>query len=109
MLICRSVVTQLARLVEPLGLTLMLEPGRSIVAEAGILLCRVTLTKHNGRKTFVVVDAGMNDLIRPALYQAHHEIIPVSLSAARVNRRSTLSVRFVRPGISLHEAGTCRR
>jgi diaminopimelate decarboxylase len=55
----------------------MVEPGRSIVAEAGILLCRVTLTKHNGRKTFVVVDAGMNDLIRPALYQAHHEIIPV--------------------------------
>src|SRR4051794_22881213 len=72
-----DVVGQLRRLVEPLGLTLMLEPGRSIVAEAGILLCRVTLTKNNGRKTFVVVDAGMNDLIRPALYQAHHEIIPV--------------------------------
>jgi diaminopimelate decarboxylase len=71
------VVAQLRSLVEPLGLTLMLEPGRSIVAEAGLLLCRVTLTKHNGRKTFVVVDAGMNDLIRPALYQAHHEIIPV--------------------------------
>src|SRR3954468_21830989 len=72
-----NVVGQLRRLVEPLGLTLMLEPGRSIVAEAGILVCRVTLTKHNGRKTFVVVDAGMNDLIRPALYQAHHEIVPV--------------------------------
>jgi diaminopimelate decarboxylase len=72
-----SVVRQLRDLAEPLGLTLMVEPGRSIVAEAGILLCRVTLTKHNGRKTFVVVDAGMNDLIRPALYQAHHEIIPV--------------------------------
>ncbi|MFL6447604.1 MAG: diaminopimelate decarboxylase [Bryobacteraceae bacterium] len=73
-----NVVSQLRALVEPLGLTLMLEPGRSIVAEAGILLCRVTLTKHNGKKAFVVVDAGMNDLIRPALYQAHHEIIPVS-------------------------------
>jgi diaminopimelate decarboxylase len=73
-----SVVRQLRALVEPLGLTLMLEPGRSIVAEAGVLLCRVTLTKHNGRKSFVVVDAGMNDLIRPALYQAHHEIIPVA-------------------------------
>jgi diaminopimelate decarboxylase len=72
-----TVVRQLKELAEPLGLTLMVEPGRSIVAEAGILLCRVTLTKHNGRKTFVVVDAGMNDLIRPALYQAHHEIIPV--------------------------------
>jgi diaminopimelate decarboxylase len=73
-----NVVGQLRALVEPLGLTLMLEPGRSVVGEAGVLLCRVTLTKHNGRKTFVVVDAGMNDLIRPALYQAHHEIIPVS-------------------------------
>jgi diaminopimelate decarboxylase len=78
----RSVVAQLRAFVEPLGLTLMLEPGRSIVAEAGVLLCRVTLTKHNGRKTFVVVDAGMNDLIRPSLYQAHHEIIPVLASAS---------------------------
>ena len=60
-----------------LGLTLMLEPGRSIVAEAGLLLCRVVLTKRNGQKTFVIVDAGMNDLIRPSLYQAHHEIVPV--------------------------------
>jgi diaminopimelate decarboxylase len=60
-----------------LGVTLFVEPGRSIVAEAGILLTRVLLVKQNGRKTFVVVDAGMNDLIRPALYQAHHEIVPV--------------------------------
>jgi diaminopimelate decarboxylase len=59
------------------GLTLMLEPGRSIVAEAGILLTRVLLTKKNAKKTFIVVDAGMNDLIRPSLYQAHHEIVPV--------------------------------
>ncbi|MFL6415293.1 MAG: diaminopimelate decarboxylase [Bryobacteraceae bacterium] len=72
-----DMISQVRSLVAPLGVTLMLEPGRSIVAEAGMLLCRVTLTKHNGRKTFVVVDAGMNDLIRPALYQAHHEIIPV--------------------------------
>ena len=55
----------------------MLEPGRSIIAEAGILLCRVILTKQNGQKHFVIVDAGMNDLIRPSLYGAHHEIIPV--------------------------------
>ena len=60
-----------------LNLTLMLEPGRSIVAEAGILLTRVLLVKQNGEKTFVIVDGAMNDLIRPALYQAHHEIIPV--------------------------------
>lgn len=61
------------------GLKLMLEPGRSIVAEAGALLTRVLLVKRNGAKTFVIVDAGMNDLIRPALYQAHHEIVPVRL------------------------------
>ena len=60
-----------------LDLTLMLEPGRSIVAEAGILLTKVLLIKHNGRKTFVIVDGAMNDLLRPALYQAHHEITPV--------------------------------
>ena len=60
----------------------MLEPGRSIVAEAGILLTRVLLVKNNGKKTFVVVDAGMNDLIRPSLYQAHHEIVPVKRDCA---------------------------
>ena len=59
------------------GLRLMLEPGRSIVAEAGVLLTRVLLVKKNGDKTFVIVDAAMNDLIRPALYHAHHEIAPV--------------------------------
>ena len=62
---------------ESLNLTLMLEPGRSIVAEAGILLTQVLLIKQNGAKTFVIVDGAMNDLIRPALYQAHHEITPV--------------------------------
>jgi diaminopimelate decarboxylase len=60
-----------------LDLTLMLEPGRSIVAEAGVLLTRVLLVKQNGEKTFVIVDAAMNDLIRPALYHAYHEIVPV--------------------------------
>ena len=64
------------------GLTLTLEPGRSIVAEAGLLLTRVLLTKCNGRKTFVIVDAAMNDLIRPSLYQAHHEIVPVRQHAS---------------------------
>jgi diaminopimelate decarboxylase len=58
----------------------MLEPGRSIVAEAGILLTRVVLVKQNGGKTFVVVDGAMNDLLRPALYQAHHEITPIAES-----------------------------
>ena len=56
---------------------LMIEPGRFIVAQAGALVTRVLQVKRNGKKTFVITDAGMNDLIRPALYQAHHEIVPV--------------------------------
>lgn len=63
--------------VEGHGLTLLLEPGRSIVAEAGMLLSRVLYRKRSPRKEFIVVDAAMNDLIRPALYNAHHEILPL--------------------------------
>jgi diaminopimelate decarboxylase len=58
-------------------MTLLLEPGRFLVAQAGVLLARVLYVKKNGGKTFVITDAGMNDLIRPALYQAHHEIVPI--------------------------------
>ena len=60
-----------------LGLTVILEPGRVIVGNAGILLTRVVLKKSQGEKKFVVVDAAMNDLIRPALYGSHHQIWPV--------------------------------
>jgi len=56
---------------------LLLEPGRFLVAQAGALLTRVLFVKQNGAKTFVITDAAMNDLIRPSLYQAHHEILPV--------------------------------
>jgi diaminopimelate decarboxylase len=59
------------------GAKLLLEPGRFLVAQAGALVTRVVVTKQNGKKHFVIVDAAMNDLIRPALYQAHHEIWPV--------------------------------
>lgn len=58
-------------------LVVMLEPGRSIVAEAGIMLTRVLYRKRSGDKEFIVVDASMSDLIRPALYQSHHEIVPL--------------------------------
>jgi diaminopimelate decarboxylase len=68
---------------------LLLEPGRFIVAQAGALLTRVLTVKRNGRKTFVIVDAAMNDLIRPALYQAHHEIVPVR---PRTGRARTVDV-----------------
>jgi diaminopimelate decarboxylase len=64
------------------GLAVMVEPGRSIAGPAGVLLTRVLYRKRNGTKEFVIVDAAMNDLIRPALYKAHHEVIPV--------RRNTL-------------------
>jgi diaminopimelate decarboxylase len=62
---------------------LMIEPGRFLVAQAGALVARVVNVKRNGKKTFVITDAAMNDLIRPALYQAHHEIEPVKPRAGR--------------------------
>jgi diaminopimelate decarboxylase len=59
------------------NLHVLIEPGRSIVGQAGVLLTKVLYRKNTGGKEFVIVDAAMNDLIRPALYQAHHEILPV--------------------------------
>ncbi len=59
----------------PTGLTIYLEPGRFLVGSAGVLLTRVLYRKHSGGKEFVVVDAGMNDLVRPSHYQAYHEIV----------------------------------
>lgn len=63
-------------------LSLYLEPGRAIVANAGVLLTRVEYLKSNGFKHFIMVDAGMNDLLRPSLYQAHHDIVNVRASQA---------------------------
>ena len=60
-----------------LGCTLIFEPGRLLVGNAGILVTRVLYLKRGEAKNFVIVDAGMNDLIRPTLYEAHHEIRPV--------------------------------
>ncbi len=68
---------QLKQRLQGLDLTLLLEPGRSIVAQAGVLLTRVLLVKQSGTKRFVIVDAAMNDLIRPVLYGAYHAITPV--------------------------------
>jgi diaminopimelate decarboxylase len=59
----------------PTGLTVYLEPGRFLVGSAGVLLTRVLYRKHSGGKEFLVVDAGMNDLVRPSHYQAYHEIV----------------------------------
>jgi len=69
-----------------LGVHLLLEPGRAIIAPAGALLTRVVYRKQNDRKRFVVVDAAMNDLPRPSLYDAYHEIVPVILKPGREAR-----------------------
>ena len=79
-------------LVEGKNLTLLFEPGRWIAARAGVLLTRVLYRKRNGEKEFIVVDAGMNDLIRPALYQAWHEIVPL-----RKNQFGTVVADVVGP------------
>ena len=68
---------------------LLLEPGRFLVAQAGALVARVLQVKQNGKKTFVITDAAMNDLIRPALYQAHHDIVPLR---PRVGRPRSVDV-----------------
>jgi diaminopimelate decarboxylase len=65
------------RVTHNLGCTLMFEPGRMIVGNAGILVTRVIYVKHGEAKNFVIIDAAMNDLIRPTLYEAHHDILPV--------------------------------
>lgn len=80
-------------LVKPLGLTLILEPGRYIAGNAGVLVTRVEYIKKSGEKTFVIVDAAMNDLMRPSLYDAYHAIQPV----ANVNGRRKAPVDVVGP------------
>jgi diaminopimelate decarboxylase len=65
------------RVTHNLGCTLMFEPGRMIVGNAGILVASVIYVKHGDAKNFVIIDAAMNDLIRPTLYEAHHDILPV--------------------------------
>lgn len=69
------------RVTHNLGCTLMFEPGRMIVGNAGILVTRVIYVKHGDAKNFVIIDAAMNDLIRPTLYEAHHDILPVRQAA----------------------------
>lgn len=70
---------------------LLLEPGRAIVGPAGVLITRVLYRKKNGNKTFLVVDAAMNDLLRPSLYDAYHEIVPVELES-NDKKRETVDV-----------------
>jgi diaminopimelate decarboxylase len=69
------------RVTHNLGCTLMFEPGRMIVGNAGILVSRVIYVKPGDARSFVIIDAAMNDLIRPTLYEAHHDVLPVRQAA----------------------------
>src|SRR5260370_5482215 len=82
------------RVTHNLGCTLMFEPGRMIVGNAGILVTRVIYVKHGEAKNFVIIDAAMNDLIRPTLYEAHHDILPLVAAAAGA---STITADVVGP------------
>ncbi len=82
----RNYAQALTSALHGLNIHLLLEPGRSIVAPAGTLLTRVLYVKQNGKKHFLVVDAAMNDLIRPSLYSAYHEIVPVECGAEHARK-----------------------
>jgi diaminopimelate decarboxylase len=82
----------LADIVRPLGCRLLIEPGRTLVGPAGVLLTRVLYVKGNHRKTFVVVDAAMNDLIRPVLYGATHPITPAVRAAGAAAKKTRVDV-----------------
>jgi diaminopimelate decarboxylase len=78
-----------------LNIRILLEPGRLLVGNAGVLLTRVRYIKRSGHKKFAIVDAGMNDLIRPALYRSYHEIVPVEEKIER--KRKTEKIDIVGP------------
>jgi len=88
----RAYARMIAEVVRPLGVGLLLEPGRSIIAQAGILLSRVIYTKENTHNSFVVIDAAMNDLIRPVLYDAPHPVTRVSQSKTQSGARERVDV-----------------
>ena len=77
-----NAITRPLRHLRKMGLHILLEPGRSLVAPAGALVTRALYNKRNGSKHFSIVDAAMNDLLRPSLYGARHEIVPVSVGGA---------------------------
>ncbi len=80
----QTYAVRIVPLLRPLSLRVLIEPGRFICGNAGILVTRVEYVKRTGRKNFVIVDAAMNDLIRPAFYDAYHEIAPLTRKAGRL-------------------------
>jgi diaminopimelate decarboxylase len=87
-------------LLAPLGLKILLEPGRFLVGNAGVLLTRVEYVKRGSGKNFLVLDAAMNDLVRPAMYDAYHELVPL----VRDTARPALKADLVGP---ICESGDC--
>jgi diaminopimelate decarboxylase len=83
-------VDAISPLLRELKLRILLEPGRLLVGNAGVLLTRVRYIKQTGEKKFAIVDAGMNDLIRPALYHSYHEIVPVREPITSENKGKSL-------------------
>ncbi|HET7535173.1 MAG TPA: diaminopimelate decarboxylase, partial [Candidatus Didemnitutus sp.] len=80
----------LTPLLAPLGLKILLEPGRFLVGNAGILLSRVEYLKRGQGKNFLIIDAAMNDLVRPAMYEAYHEMVPLLRDSARPSVKADL-------------------
>ena len=86
-----------ARHTAALDCKVMLEPGRAIVGNAGVLVASVIYLKKGEKKRFVIVDAAMNDLVRPTLYDAHHDILPVKAAGAAGG--AVYAQRRRRPGL----------
>ena len=87
----KSYASAIVRPLQRLGVHVLLEPGRSIIGPAGALLTRVIYRKQNDGKQFLIVDAAMNDLMRPSLYGAHHEIVPVVLDRRQLRFAKSMS------------------
>jgi diaminopimelate decarboxylase len=75
-----EILMQVRPILEPLGASIWIEPGRSIIADAGALVTRVLYLKENSAKRFVIIDAAMTDLLRPSLYNAYHQIVPTTIA-----------------------------
>ena len=75
-----------------LGVRILVEPGRFLVGNAGVLLTRVLYLKETAQKKFAIIDAGMNDLIRPALYESHHQIVPVVQPSMSRNKTEKMDI-----------------
>ncbi len=88
----REYAALVAKIVRPLGVKLLLEPGRSIIGPAGVLLSRVIYSKRNSKKSFVIIDAAMNDLMRPVLYDAPHPVTRISGAPDDSKRRTRVDV-----------------